>query len=156
MCEAATLLERFCTSIWLRVCCVSDVFGVCHTEGVWECVWAWPLRVWLCNGPCVCVRWRVWVFPVGRWDIFFSHNSSRSQVTPVFSRTYFAFFPSPVYHTPSSGFGRQIFPPLRLQNSLFLSRNPSLFPLTQLGRDCRDYRLLVTVMCVCVYSLLQL
>ncbi len=160
-------ITEYCIRVWschvtwavLHVHLVEGVLCVRRVRCVsyWGCVRMCErdLCVSGCNGPCVCEMEGVSV-SCGSVGYIFSHNSSRSQVTPVFSRTYFAFFPSPVYHTPSSGFGRQIFPPLRLQNSLFLSRNPSLFPLTQLGRDCRDYRLLVTVMCVCVYSLLQL
>lgn len=112
-----------------------------------------------CNGPCVCVCEMEGVsVSCGSVGYIFSHNSSRSQVTPVFSRTYFAFFPSPalpytflwVWPTNLSTTS----PP---EQSVSLSES-FVFPLTQLGRDCRDYRLLVTVMCVCVfvYSLLQL
>lgn len=100
-------ITEYCIRVWschvtwvgLHVHLVEGVLCVRRVRCVsyWGCV-----RIYSVTSAClaltdrVCVRRRVWVFPVGRWDMFLSHNSSRSQVTPVFSRTYFAFFPSPV------------------------------------------------------------
>lgn len=136
-----------CHVTWVHlvegVLCVRRVRCVSY----WGCVSVTCLAV--TDRVCVCEMEGVSV-SCGSVGYIFSHNSSRSQVTPVFSRTYFAFFPSPalpytflwVWPTNLSTTS----PP---EQSVSLSES-FVFPLTQLGRDCRDYRLLVTVMCVCL------
>lgn len=127
-----------CVSYWgcVRICVSVTSACLALTDRV--CVW---------DGGCECFLWvgGICFFPIIPAGLR-SPLCSHAHILHSFLLQH--------YHTPSSGFGRQIFPPLRLQNSLFLSRNPLLFPLTQLGRDCRDYRLLVTVMCarVCVFT----
>lgn len=95
----------------------------------------------------VCVRWRACVFPVGRWDVFFPIIPAGLR-SPLCSHAHILHsFPLQQHQTPSSGFGRQIFPSLLLRTLCF-SLDPPCFPLTQLGRDCWDLQV-VGDSCVC-------
>jgi len=86
------------------VLCVRRVRCVSYRGCVWICVSVTSACLALMDRMCVCEREKerererdggcvcfLWVGGI----CFFSHNSCRSQVTPVFSRTYLAFFPPP-------------------------------------------------------------